>query len=192
MSLLLLAPVSDTIVALVEYSVDGANGALDLSLLRRMINEALLQLPAPQTDTMTKISLLDAGADNVLCKPFHFQELGARPRALASRRTDSELCFHLRQVRIDLEDAGIRVGGTHLELSAPEFIVFDLLLRAAGRTITPGQISQSLGYGGRDGSLPNIYQTISRLRMKIAVITTGVIVRNERGFGYRIAPAAPD
>lgn len=133
-----------------------------------------------------KVKGLDAGADDYLPKPFAFQELLARLRALGRRKVrDSEpsrlqvsdLTLDLRRRRAERAEKGI-------ELSPKEFSLLEFLMRNEGRVVTRSQILDHLwGYDySVDSNLVDVY--ISYLRQKIDRNRPEKLIRTVRGLGY--------
>ncbi|MBK6402253.1 MAG: response regulator [Rhodocyclaceae bacterium] len=133
--------------------------------------------------TADKIAGLDSGADDYLVKPFDFDELAVRPRALA-RRTTGRTTALLRHGEVTLDPAGRRVtmADFPVELSAREFAVLHALLANAGRVMTRGQLESSI-YGWRDEPDSNALEVhIHHLRKKLGAD----FIKTLRGVGYTI------
>jgi DNA-binding response OmpR family regulator len=138
-----------------------------------------------------RVSGLDAGADDYLVKPFAFEELSARLRALArrgappGRRTTPTL----KAGSIALDEAArlVMVDGVSVDLSPREFSLLECLLRHAGQTLTRDQLlDQAWPFGV--AVTPNAVDAyIHYLRDKLG--SAGRHIQTVRGVGYRLADA---
>ena len=107
------------------------------------IDLSILMLTARDT-VGDRVSGLDAGADDYLVKPFAFEELSARLRALSRRGPAGARRAEPRLVAgaIELDEAARRVtvGGDPIDLSPREFSLLECLLRHAGQTLSRDQL----------------------------------------------------
>jgi Response regulators consisting of a CheY-like receiver domain and a winged-helix DNA-binding domain len=137
-----------------------------------------------------RVKGLDAGADDYLVKPFAFQELSARLRAL-SRRVSQEARdpVAIRNGPIALDEARrvVTVDGVPIELSPREFSLLECLLRHPGQVLSRDQL---LDYAWPYGDIltHNTVDTyIHYLRQKLGAASDRVFT--VRGVGYRMAEA---
>jgi DNA-binding response OmpR family regulator len=134
---------------------------------------------------------LDAGADDYLVKPFAFEELSARLRALArrgappGRRTTPTL--KAGSITLDETARLVTVAGSVVDLSPREFSLLECLLRHAGQTLTRDQLlDQAWPFGV--AVTPNAVDAyIHYLRDKLG--SAGRHIQTVRGVGYRLADA---
>ena len=165
----------------------GMDGFELCRLLRgRAVPSAILMLTARDA-VPDRVHGLEAGADDYLVKPFAFQELLARIRALARR--PAMLHSHTTDVgglRIDATARRARLNGTEIPLSRREFDVLDLLVRHAGHTLTKDQIeTQVWGFeADSGGNLVEVY--VGRLRRKLDDADDNRLITTVRGVGYRL------
>jgi DNA-binding response OmpR family regulator len=131
---------------------------------------------------------LDAGADDYLPKPFAFQELMARLRALSRRRVQprdpQEL--NVEDLTLDLRRRRAQRDGRSIELSPKEFSLLEFLMRNQGRVVTRTQILDHLwGYDfATDSNLVDVY--VAYLRRKVDKDTSNKLIRTVRGVGYAL------
>ena len=131
---------------------------------------------------------LDSGADDYLPKPFAFQELLARLRALGRRRVQAREPNELRSgdLMLDLRRRRAERAGQPVELSPKEFSLLEFLMRNEGRVVTRTQILDHVwGYDySPDSNLVDVYVTY--LRRKIDRNHKRKMIRTVRGAGYAL------
>jgi len=137
-----------------------------------------------------RVKGLDAGADDYLVKPFAFEELSARLRALSRRITvEGHDGVILRNGPISLDEVRrlVNVGGAPVELSPREFSLLECLLRHPGQVLTRDQLlDHAWPYG--DMLTHNTVDTyVHYLRSKLGQGARRI--STVRGIGYRMAEA---
>ncbi|HSX46798.1 MAG TPA: response regulator transcription factor [Patescibacteria group bacterium] len=133
-----------------------------------------------------RVQGLDSGADDYLVKPFAFEELLARIRALL-RRPQDQLEVTLAYADIELDPANFRVtrAGKPITLTHKEFGLLEYLMRNPGRLLTKDMITQHVWDYDAD-ILPNTVEVyMGYLRNKIEKPFRGKpLIKTRRGFGY--------
>ncbi|MDZ7597610.1 MAG: response regulator transcription factor, partial [Desulfobacterales bacterium] len=119
------------------------DGLSVLQELRRKKITAPVLLLTVRAAIEDKVIGLDTGADDYLTKPFSFQELLARVRALSRRQTDAESPL-LKVADLTLDSARRRVfrGEKKIELTAKEFALLDYFMRHPDRVLTRTMIAE--------------------------------------------------
>lgn len=138
-----------------------------------------------------RVDGLDAGADDYLVKPFAFEELVARVRALLRRPQDSlgqELRYN--DLTLNAQTFEVRRSGRHIPLSNKEYGLLEYLMRNPERTLTKESIMGHVWDYDAD-ILPNTVEVyIGYLRNKIDKPFDGpALIHTIRGFGYRFGVA---
>jgi two-component system OmpR family response regulator len=134
-----------------------------------------------------RITGLDAGGDDYLAKPFSFDELLARLRAL-TRRAPAERPVAVAVGDLRLDPAAHRIwrGESEIELSAKEFALLELLMRRPGSVLTRSQLLEGawdMSYERRS-NIVDVY--IRHLREKIDRPFGTETIETVRGVGYRL------
>jgi DNA-binding response OmpR family regulator len=138
---------------------------------------------------LDRVSGLDAGADDYLVKPFAFEELAARLRALA-RRADAlareEAVLEVGPIAIDEARRIVRVDGRSVDLTAREFALLETLLRHAGRVLSRDQLLDHAWPAGVAVTPNTVDAFVAFLRRKLGPVGADRI-ETVRGVGYRLA-----
>ncbi len=157
------------------------------SLRRNKVDTPVLLLTALDS-VEDRVRGLDAGADDYLPKPFAFQELLARVRALGRRKVQARDPSELRvdDLALDLRRRRAERGGRTIELSPKEFSLLEFLMRNQGRVVTRTQILDHLwGYDyATDSNLVDVY--VAYLRRKVDRGDGRKLIRTVRGIGYAL------
>jgi DNA-binding response OmpR family regulator len=136
--------------------------------------------------TEDKLRGFDAGADDYLVKPFEFQELLARIRALLRRRVsqDSPNVLHYADLEMDLSKHSVRRSGRQLECTAREFALLEYLLRHRNRVVTRTEIAEHVWGTSFDTGSNVIDVYVSFLRKKIDIDPLPRLIHTIVGIGY--------
>ncbi len=182
-------------------AMDGSHDVIVLDILLPGIDgiEVCQRLRAGRVDTpillLTALNAvddrvrgLDVGADDYLPKPFAFQELLARLRALGRRRVQAREPDQLQaaDLVLDLRRRRAERAGKIIELSPKEFALLEFLLRNEGRVVTRSQILDHVwGYDySPDSNLVDVY--VTDLRRKVDRGHKRSLIRTVRGAGYAL------
>ena len=155
------------------------------NLRRRGVQAPILVLSA-LSGTAEKITGLDAGADDYLTKPFEFEELVARIRALMRRgqATESSTLTY-NDLTLDLRKRCAARGGESIRLSSKEFGLLEYLMRNPNRVLTRATIAEKVWDMNYEPSSNVIDVYISTLRGKIDRNYERPLIHTVIGAGYR-------
>lgn len=135
-----------------------------------------------------RVEGLDAGADDYMVKPFSFEELLARIRALFRRPSDSvDNILKVADLTLDTEKLEVRRADQRIKLTSTEYALLEYLMRNEGRTLSKDKIIGHVWDFDAD-ILPNTVEAyIGALRRKIDKPFDGPeLIHTLRGFGYRL------
>jgi two-component system copper resistance phosphate regulon response regulator CusR len=134
---------------------------------------------------------LDAGADDYLCKPFAFEELLARVRALARRPArDRGTAVAVADVTADLATQRATRAGHRLDLTAREYALLVYFLRHPDEVLSRTRIYAAVWDERYDGLSNTLEVHVKELRRKLEAHGPRLIW-TLRGRGYRFGPEAP-
>lgn len=132
-----------------------------------------------------KVIGLDTGADDYLSKPFSFEELLARVRALLRRGSDSKTPV-LKVADLSLDPATRQVfrGGNRIELTSKEFAILEYFMRNAGRVLTRSMIINHAWDYDYEAETNMVDVYINYLRKKMDAAYHPKLLHTIRGTGY--------
>ena len=138
---------------------------------------------------MDKVEGLNSGADDYLTKPFAFEELLARIKALVRRpKATMSNVLQVEDLSLDIDTYEIKRGKSRIALSSKEFALLEYLMRHQNKTLTKEQIINHV-WSYDANILPNTVEVfIGYLRNKIdrPFKDKQSLIHTVRGFGYRI------
>ncbi len=144
----------------------------------------ILMLTALST-TKDKIHGLDSGADDYLTKPFDFDELLARVRALLRRNNKAESSkLRYGDIELDLIQRRVLRNNIEVNLTAKEFSLLEYFMRNPGRPITRIEISEHVWDVNFDTNTNIIDVYINMLRKKIDTPFDKKMIHTMVGYGY--------
>lgn len=157
--------------------------------LRLKSNETPVLMLTAKSEISDKVTGLNIGADDYLAKPFSFDELLARIKALGrrSRNTSSEV-ITIGDLQLDTNTFVVKRANQQIELSKKEFLLLEFLMKNKNKTVTKDQIINKVWEFDTD-ILPNTVEVfIGYLRNKVdkPFKKSGLLIKTVRGFGYKI------
>ncbi len=178
-------------VIVLDVMLPEMNGFEITRQLRDQKNQTPILMLTARDAPSDKVKGLDDGADDYLIKPFLFEELLARLRAV-SRRGPIPRAPLLRQADLVLNPATHEVSrdGHPIVLTRTEFSLLELLLRNVGRVVTRDMILDAI-WMSEPVESGNLNAFISLLRLKVDRGHPVKLIQTVRGTGYRIGGDEP-
>ena len=174
-------------VIILDLMLPGMDG---LDILRTMRSQGrkshVLILTAKDT-VQDRVTGLDLGADDYLVKPFAFEELLARVRALLRRGyREKNPCIEIKDLRIDLTSQKVHRGGEEVQLTPREYALLEYLAMRAGQTISRTEIWEHI-YEFNSSASSNVVDVyVGYLRKKLERPNEPALIQTVRGRGYRL------
>ena len=164
--------------------IDGMT--LTRELRKRKIPTPILMLTVKDS-TDSKIEGLDAGADDYLTKPFAFEELLARIRALLRRNEKAKVStLKVKGITLDLISHRVIKDGIEIILTPKEFSILEYLLRNKNKVVSRTKLVEHV-YDYHFDTETNIIDVfINKLRTKIEPGSATPLIHTIRGVGYII------
>lgn len=159
-----------------------------LSLLRRLRDRghrAQVLILSARDQIEDRVRGLDLGADDYLVKPFAFEEMVARIKALVRRRhqiRSSEI--KIRGLIIDTTHRLVKANGSDVSLTPAEYNLLEYLALRRGHVVSKSQLRDHL-YDSESSTESNVIEVlVSNLRRKIREAGADNVIATRRGFGY--------
>ncbi len=165
------------------------NGIEVCEALREQKNQTPILMLTAKTEVSDKVKGLTVGADDYLGKPFAFEELLARIKALSRRsRTQQSEVISVEDLTLDRQTFVVSRNGKTIELSKKEFLLLEYLLQNKNKTLSKEQIINHVWEFDTD-ILPNtveVYMGYLRNKIEKPFRSKKKIIQTVRGFGYKI------
>ncbi|MEK6597213.1 MAG: response regulator transcription factor [Gemmatimonadota bacterium] len=187
----MLAHVYDYDVVLLDIVLPKKNGFQVASELRREGRNVPILMLTSRESVEDVVRGLDAGADDYLPKPFHFEELLARMRAL-SRRGGAERMEVLRfgEISMDRLRHVVQVGGRPLDVTAKEFQLLEYFMLHPEEVVRRTTLLEKVWDMHFDPESNVVDVHVGNLRRKMREVTNTQRIETIRGVGFSLRHAA--
>jgi len=181
----------DVDVMLLDVQLPGLSGMTLLKILKE--NPKTARLPVIMLTVLGeeahRVKGLQSGADDYLAKPFSTRELLARTAALlrrVNRRGDVAARLSAQGLTVDLDEHEAKIDGSVVPLGRREFEILVILLKNAGKVMSPEQIGKELPRAGSSRAVGTLKAHIKNMRKKLGARRD--LIKTVKGFGYKIDP----
>jgi DNA-binding response OmpR family regulator len=184
----IMAAVIETLAVIVlDVMLPGRNGFEVCRELRKKGVATPILLLTARDAIDDRVTGLDSGADDYLVKPFAFDELLARVRALTRRQPVLVPEVHrVADLEVDLGTREVMRGGQAVELTGKEFELLECLLRHEGQIVDRATITGYVWDDNHDPFANAVEVLVRRLRAKIDDPFDRKLIHTVRAAGYRL------
>jgi two-component system response regulator MprA len=192
-----LVRATDADLLLLDVMMPGVDGLTVCKVLRGQGSDIPILIVTARTETLDRVSGLDAGADDYVLKPFELVELLARMRALLRRSAGNRAAasptdltstqeLQVADLRLDLAARRAWRGKDEIGLSRTEFDLLELLMRNEGVVLLHSTIYERIWNYDFGPDSKNLTVYISYLRRKIDADHPLKLIHTVRGVGYTV------
>lgn len=172
---------------LLDLNLPGLDGMEVLRRLRAEDPQTSVLILSARGQIQDKVAGLDAGANDYLTKPFHFEELEARIRSLTRRKfIQEDICLVCGEVSFDTKSRTAYAKGQPLSLTRKEAGLLEYLLLHQGNVISQEEMMEHLWDGSVNSFSNSIRVHVSSLRRKLRAVLGYDPIQNKVGQGYLI------
>ena len=182
-----LAEINDYDLVILDVMMPKVDGVTVCRNLREQRNDSTILMLTAKDAIADRVSGLDAGADDYLVKPFAFDELVARVRALTRRGAPTRSTeLTIGELTLNTVTRRLQRADEDIELTSKEYSVIEYFFRNPDAVITRGMIEEHAWNNDFDSvsNLVDVY--IRRLRSKIDRDGENSVIETVRGTGYRM------
>ncbi|WP_428308791.1 response regulator transcription factor [Lacipirellula sp.] len=174
-------------VIILDVMLPRLDGISVLKRIREEESDARVLLLTAKDAVPDRVAGLGAGADDYLVKPFAFDELLARVKALVRRRHDqSSPVLKAGNLSVDTESLAVLRGGESIELTKREYSLLHFLLLRRNEWVSRTEIWENV-YQFDSNAQSNVVDVyVGYLRRKLERDDWPQLIHTRRGFGYRL------
>ncbi len=168
-----------------DLMLPGINGFQAIETLRKSGNKTPIIILSARDAIDDRIKGLDLGADDYLCKPFSFEELLARVRAILRRGKEAnDVVLRIADLELNPINHEVKRGGQKILLTVKEYALLEYLMRNRGRVLSRTLITEHVWDINFDTETNVVDVYIRMLRKKIDSDFEVKLIQTVRGIGY--------
>ena len=174
-------------VIILDLMLPGMTGLEILKKIRNRGKKSHVLILTAKDTVQDRVAGLDLGADDYLVKPFAFEELLARIRALLRRcYREKNPSVKIKDLRIDLTTQSVYRSREKIELTPREYVLLEYLAMRAGQLVSRSDIWEHV-YEFKSSASSNVVDVyIGYLRRKIERSNRPALIHTIRGRGYML------
>ena len=174
-------------LVILDVMMPKINGYDVLKTMRKENNDTPVLMLTAKDGIDDKVKGLDLGADDYLIKPFDFDELSARIRAITRRKFGNTTnILQIDNLIIDINKKIVTRAGINIELTAKEYEVLVYLIQNKGHILSRDKIRDGVWNFGYEGESNIIDVIIKNIRKKIDIGNSKDLIFTKIGLGYVI------
>ena len=174
-------------LVILDIMMPKVDGFEVIKKLRNKGNHTSVLMLTARDSADDKVKGLDLGADDYIVKPFDFNELMARIRAVVRRKYgNSSNRLVIEDLILDTSEKSVTRAGKQIELTGKEYEVLEYLMQSKNRILSREQIKEHVWDFDYEGDSNIIDVLIKNIRKKIDIEDGKQIIYTKRGLGYVI------
>jgi DNA-binding response OmpR family regulator len=180
-------------LVLLDLGLPQCDGRDVLSMLTEQPSRPSVLILTGRGEVEERVRCLNLGADDFLPKPFSFQELIARCRALLRRRERfADPVLRSGDIALNRLERTVERAALPVELTAREFALLEFLMMRRGQVCTRAELLAQVWQLGPDTptNVLDVYVNYLRRKLSLSAVSSPAPIETVRGVGYRMAPVA--
>jgi DNA-binding response OmpR family regulator len=174
-----------------DWELPGVTGVNVCQTFRKQGGTTPILFLTGKSDIDSKVMGLETGADDYMCKPVDFRELGARLRTLLRRPSGlHSSVLTAAGITLDPDTHKVKVSGVEVSLSPREYSLLEFLMRHANKSYSSKALLDSVWTSDSAMSEDTVRSTMRGLRKKITLDGAECAIKTVAGFGYTISNEA--
>lgn len=169
-----------------DLMLPGISGETLLEKIRNLSDIPVIVLTAKES-LNSKVTVLGAGADDYLCKPFELEELLARIQVQFRKKDKYVGACTFKRLTLQDDRYDVKIDGTSLQLTKHEYYILELLVKNPKRVFTKQEIYEYAWNDSYYGDDKTINTHISNIRKKIHQFDQDEYIKTIWGIGYKAA-----
>lgn len=174
-------------LVILDLNLPSMDGMEVLENIRKEDSKTIILILSARGSIQDKVEGLDRGANDYICKPFHFEELEARVRSLTRRKfIQNDIILKYKDISLDTKMRKVFVGQDELSLTRKEIGLLEYLMLHGERPVSQEELIEHVWDASVDSFSNSIRVHISALRKKLRVSLGYDPIINKVGQGYQM------